>query len=72
MPSHVRVQTCHCQVQVVGPAEQNREFHPSAREENLHQLPSAAVLLDRRLGGAHHGGHQAHGGRDAKGAGGAS
>ncbi|KAJ8338798.1 hypothetical protein SKAU_G00355840 [Synaphobranchus kaupii] len=41
-----------------------------AREENLHQLSPAAVLLDRRLGGAHHGGYQTHGGRDAKGAGG--
>lgn len=36
----------------------------AAREENLHQLPPSALLLDWQLGGAHHGGHPQDGGGD--------
>lgn len=42
----------------------------AAREENLHQLPPSALLLDWQLGGAHHGGHPPDGGGDAARAGG--
>lgn len=41
----------------------------AAREENLHQLPPSALLLDWQLGGAHHGGHPQDGGGDAERAG---
>ena len=53
-----------------------RDSHASAfpvlpaREEDLYKLPPPALLLDRQVGGADHGGHPADGGGDAEGAGG--